>query len=276
MNNLPKLKIVSITKLCLHETVDPKRVLKLKKIIKKAHLFTNPPIVSYIPAMDKYLVLDGANRTTTLKELNFKYILVQLVEYKDSVVDLLTWNHFVSQISLQRVIDLFKGYNKKLNILKVKSSQSAKNLLDTKPGVVYITDGKLHYVINNFKDFKDEIAILNFAVNIYKGKHNFNRILGDNYKILKKEYPKNKVLFVYKKLLQQDIIKVVRAGLYVPSGISRHIIQGRALRVDIPIVWLKGAASLLSSNKKLKKLINSRLSLGQIRYYSEPTFIFND
>ncbi len=276
MNNLPILKIVPVTKLRLHETVDPGRVLKLKKIIRKARLFTNPPIVSYIPAMDKYLVLDGANRTTTLKELGFKYILVQVVEYNNRKVNLLTWNHFVSQISLQKVIDLFKGYSKKLNILKVKSSQFTKSLLNTERGIVYITDGRLNYVINNSKDFKNEIEILNFAVNIYKGKFSFNRVLGDNYGILKREYPKNKVLFVYKQLRHQDIVRAVKTGLYIPSGVSRHIIQNRALRVDIPMVWLKGMDSLLSSNKKLKKLISSRLFSGQVRYYNEPTYIFND
>jgi len=272
MEKLPNLKIVRVDKLRLHETVDPSRVAKLKKIISQADLFTNPPIVSYMPSIDKYLVLDGANRTTCLRELNYKYILVQVVQYSMPEVNLLTWNHFVSGISLKNILE----NNSQINFKKIQSSAAAKKMISKGQAVAYLTDGKSIYTANCSDGFKEKISILNSIVGIYKGKYVFNRVLGDDYKDLKKEYPKDNVLFVFNKFVHRDIVNVTKMRLYVPSGITRHIIQGRALRVDIPLEWLNGEFSLTVSNDKLKKLIQERMPLGKIRYYNEPTYIFND
>ncbi|MFA4937258.1 MAG: hypothetical protein WC575_03160 [Patescibacteria group bacterium] len=272
MKDLPKLKIVKICELCLHETVDPCRVLRLKKLINQADLFTNPPIVSYISSIDKYLVLDGANRTTCLRELGFKYILVQVVEYIIPEVNLLTWNHFISKISLKQIIGNTDG----MNFKKVKSVSIAKSSISKGYAVAYLTDGRSIYIANCSSSFNDKIFVLNSIVEIYKGKYSFNRVLEDDYRELKKEYPSSTVLFVFNKFFHHHIVKVVKLGLFVPSGITRHIIQGRALRVDIPMEWLYGKYSLMMVNSKLQKMIHARISFGKIRYYNEPTFIFND
>jgi hypothetical protein len=63
----------------LHEETDIFRVAKLKKRIETSGILRNPPIVANMDS--GYVVLDGATRTTSLKEIGASHILAQVVHY---------------------------------------------------------------------------------------------------------------------------------------------------------------------------------------------------
>src|SRR5690349_15019809 len=91
---MPNLQIVPITSLVPHEEHDAQRSEPLVKRIQESGIWLNPPIVA--PMGDgRYVILDGANRHYALSQLGYDYILVQVVDYESSTVQLDTWYHIV-------------------------------------------------------------------------------------------------------------------------------------------------------------------------------------
>src|SRR3989337_1353519 len=64
--------------------------------MRASGVFRNPPIVA--PVQDgtqRYMVLDGANRTTALQKMGYPHALVQIVRPDHPGLKLYTWNHVV-------------------------------------------------------------------------------------------------------------------------------------------------------------------------------------
>ncbi|MBI5466223.1 MAG: hypothetical protein HY974_02965 [Candidatus Kerfeldbacteria bacterium] len=275
MNNLPTIKFVELDRLLLHEEVDSARIAKLKRIISRAEVFTNPPMVAPTAGGKKYIVLDGANRTTVFKQLGYQEIPVQIVRYGGTEVRLMTWNHLVTGLSGGR--RLFSALRRATGA-KVYATTllKARRLLKRRAIVLYVVDGRTTWCIDAGRDFTRQIQALDKAVKVYKGRYKFFRVLGIDYKELRREYPEARPLFVFMPFREIDVIKAVRLGIYMPSGITRHAIEGRILRLDIPLEIVRSRRSITTKNRFLRKLLEQRLSHNQIRYYTEPIFIYND
>ena len=94
--SLPNLKILPIEILILHEDHDMQRTLPLVEKLRGAGILRNPPIVMPLTdGTERYMVLDGANRVTSLTEMEFPHIVAQVVKADDPHVNLQTWNHIV-------------------------------------------------------------------------------------------------------------------------------------------------------------------------------------
>src|SRR5438067_5056667 len=93
--DMPDLRLLSAEALVLHEHADEKRVARMEARLKADGYLKNPPIVAPIPGTGRFVVLDGANRTSALERLGCKHILAQVVDYKSDRVQLLTWHHLI-------------------------------------------------------------------------------------------------------------------------------------------------------------------------------------
>ncbi|MGE5263921.1 MAG: hypothetical protein ACM3S0_11110, partial [Acidobacteriota bacterium] len=98
------LRIVSLSDVLLHEAVEGRRVERLISHLTSDWLLKNPPIVAQFDG--KFIVLDGATRTTALKRIACRDILVQIVDYDSPAIVLETWNHLLLDIPER---DLFDG-----------------------------------------------------------------------------------------------------------------------------------------------------------------------
>src|SRR5262245_40397122 len=97
-SQLPDLRIVPTEHLFLHEDVEPGRVERIVERLSQDQVLKNPIIVAELDDFGHYVVLDGANRSTALKQLGVRDALVQVVDYGDPEVKLDTWYHLVSDI----------------------------------------------------------------------------------------------------------------------------------------------------------------------------------
>jgi len=254
--NLPNLKVVSLSKLVLHEFVNPSRVKRLSNKIKRDKIFTNPPLVAPIGQSGKFVVLDGANRTTVFKKLGFKDIVVQVVDYQKPGLELKTWNHLIFGV---RAKDFFQEVKQVIDKEMIKKFK--------------LRGGKIICRPIKKKNFFKQIEALNKMVDLYNKRYKFHRL--DNVSDFSKN-GQEKTLIVFPKFTPQDIILVAEKNLKVPSGITRHLISGRALRLDLPMTILRQNKPLAWKNEQLKKIIRQRFEENKIRHYQEPIFIFND
>ena len=79
--NLPNLRILPIESVILHEDHDMQRTLPLVEKLRAQGIIRNPPIVMPLhDGTNRFMVLDGANRVTSLRELEFPHIVAQVVE----------------------------------------------------------------------------------------------------------------------------------------------------------------------------------------------------
>lgn len=122
---------------------------------------------------------------------------------------------------------------------------------------------------------KDVKAMLNF-VNLYNGRFQFYRVVGNSFKKLKKQYKNAVCLVIFPKFKSKNIIKFTTQGQKIPSGITRHLINGRALFVNFPLNILKGKHSIKRKNEMLKEFLSKRLKEKKVRYYAESLYIFNE
>ena len=94
--HLPDLRLVSVEKLLLHETIDERRVDRLARRLSDEKRLKNPPAVTSLPHSDLIMVMDGANRVSAFKSLGIPHIVAQFVSYDDPDVELDAWNHVVA------------------------------------------------------------------------------------------------------------------------------------------------------------------------------------
>src|SRR5438552_295992 len=94
--HMPDLRLLPAEDMVLHEHVDEKRVARLETRLRADGFLKNPPIVAAIPGTEKYVVLDGANRTSAVMRLGYPHLLVQVVDYNSDRVQLLTWHHLIT------------------------------------------------------------------------------------------------------------------------------------------------------------------------------------
>src|SRR5512135_1165141 len=95
------LRIVSLSDVVLHEQVETRRVERLLVSLQNDWLLKNPPIVTQFDG--KYIVLDGATRTTALERIRCRDIIVQVVDYDAPGVILETWNHLLLDLPEQEL-----------------------------------------------------------------------------------------------------------------------------------------------------------------------------
>src|SRR5512141_2432247 len=96
LDHLPTLAFLPVESLVIHEWHDDQRTPPLIARLRASGVFRNPPVVA--PLSDgtgRYMVLDGANRTTALRSMGFPHALVQIIEPDDPGLSLENWNHLV-------------------------------------------------------------------------------------------------------------------------------------------------------------------------------------
>lgn len=98
---LPDLRFVPLSRILLHEEVDPVRVRRYRADIVARGVLIDPPIVAPLPR-GRFLLLDGANRVTVFRQLRVPHLPVQVVRYGPPDVRLQTWNHVVCDRRIRR------------------------------------------------------------------------------------------------------------------------------------------------------------------------------
>jgi hypothetical protein len=91
------------------------------------------------------------------------------------------------------------------------------------------------------------------------------------------QFPDGIALFSFPHYYPADIIAAARYHAFLPPGISRHIVHGRAIRVNYPIETLRDPnKSLAEKNAELQNWIHAKLANRQVRYYAEATYQFDE
>lgn len=288
MVDLPDLRLLPVSSLIPHEYADEKRVARLVNRIRADGYIKNPPIVAPIPGTGNFVVLDGANRTNAIQRIGAPHVVAQVVDYKSSQVQLLTWHHLISgrePSTFLEEIALVPGL-----VLQPVSLDLARQALSARAILAYLVL-PIPSEHNNFTVFTVDgipgtdhhgthtsTALLNAMVNTYKGdpQVTIHRVSTDELDDLMSYYDDVSGLIVFPPYTPDDILALAVSGAKVPTGITRHIISHRALRVNVPLTLLESSEPLERKNAWWHDQVKRKLSNNEIRLYQESTYLFDE
>ena len=274
--DVPELLIVPADALLLHEDVDVRRVEPLVERLQTDGLLKNPPIAASVAAGGsagdgrRYVILDGANRTTALWKLGAPHHLVQVVDYGE--VELDTWGHLVTGI---RPESFAQSLAKTGLDLGLATPQSARERLAHREIAASIANPKGD--VFALPGGASETQVLHRLTSIYNGQSTIHRVTTDNLAELLPYHDGVAALIRFPRYTPDEILYLASNGHKLPTGITRHVIPGRALRVNLPLSMLMDQQrSTEQMNDWLRTWITHKLTGREIRYYQESTFLFDE
>lgn len=280
----PDLRILPLKLLVEHEFNDSQRTEPLAKRLQAEGLLKNPPIVTPLsgddPSADdeRCVVLDGANRTTALNLMQYPHCLCQVVRYEPPTVTLSTWHHLVTGLDPQAFVDemdSIKGLSfKGIDLLHARAGLARRDFI----AYVIRADGKVYAasVTGGASGIHEKNALLNAMVDSYKEKGGLYRASTDNVEDARRLYSNLTGLVVFPNYEPSEVMALARDEELLPTGLTRHLIQGRALRINYPLALLQSSDSLADKNAHLADWLKQKLVTKEVRYYAESTYLFDE
>lgn len=277
---LPDLRFVPVESLLPHERHDEQRMQPLVRKIREQAVLKNPPVVSSLGVepggAERYVVLDGANRTTAARAAGFPHMLVQVVRYEEPHVKLSTWSHALGDSSRED----FEQTLRRVPGLEVRedSRLNARAKLARREAIACVTfvDGRAD-TLTGTGDLGERNAQLNALVDTYRDRKRFVRVATDSLEETRERHPDATALVLFPHFEPSEVLELATSGGRLPAGITRHLIRWRALRVNLPIDRLADSTHTVDEkNHWLEGWIREKLSTRQVRYYEEPTVLFDE
>lgn len=275
ITSLPTLDILPIDSLILHEDHDMQRSKPLIEKLRAAGIIRNPPIVMALgDGSNRYMVLDGANRVTSLLDMEFPHIVAQVVQPNDPNVNLQTWNHVVWGMSTKALLSkLQKLKGLKVSKINFKKSVDAPKYM---PVNVRLPDGKLYSLVEEPADLASHIQTLHAIVNSYKTRASLDRTsqtLVDTFKDVHKDLT---ALIIFPHFKIKTLLKLAAQQVVLPTGITRFTVSPRALHLNYPLHELSSGKPIEYKREYLQEWIDERVKKKGVRLYSEATFLFDE
>jgi hypothetical protein len=266
---------VPIDKIVPHEIEDESRAQPLIKRLPQDGVLRNPPVVTE-SGRGNYVILDGTNRVMALDALKFKDALVQVVRYEEPYVELHTWNHVIIGMDSAQIRDRLAA----LSGLEVKSVDAfhAKAALARRSILSYLicANEEVIALACTSTDIAERTRLLQQVVDVYVAGGQLHRTNLDDIPSIKSLYPEMAATFIFPRYEPVEILELAETGLPVPTGITRHVIHGRALRMNYPLDRLAADQALEDKNRELAEWVREQFARKRVRYYAESTYLFDE
>lgn len=262
----PNLRIVPLADVRPHEKGDIQRSQPLMRILRQAATFTNPPVVAEI-ADGSYVIMDGSNRHSSLQALGFAHILVQVADYDSDFVELGVWQHIIADWDSQS----FLRELEKIDHVTLRQGWDAGAAAHA-----LLRDGAVHSIHAGVDSLRDRNATLRRIVESYHGNATLYRTPLTEPDLIWSLFPSGAAMLMFRQYQPRDIIDAALEAAYLPPGVSRHIIHGRALNLNYPMGCLRSALPLAEKNSQLQAWLREQYARRSVRFYAEATYHFDE
>jgi hypothetical protein len=277
---LPDLRFLPVGSLVPHERHDPQRLGPLVERLRGEAVLHNPPVVTPLAAIHpddpRYVVLDGANRASALAAAGFPHVVAQVVRYEEPDVRLLTWHHALAEFAPRE----FQGACARVPGLECRTESllHARAMLARREVLAYAcgSEGGVT-AFHGGGDLRERNEMLNAIVDLYRETRAFYRTTTESFEVARIRHPEVTALVVFPHFDPAEVLELATSGSLLPAGITRHLVQWRALRVNIPIERLGDrSAPIEEKNEWLQRWLLEKLERRQARFYEESTVLFDE
>ena len=277
---LPDLRIVDVDRLVPHEQHDDSRSLPLVDALRKAGVLKNPPIVTPLAPHDpnerRFVVLDGANRSTAARLANLPHMLVQVVRYDDPGVRLTTWHHALVSYPHDAIEKLLSEMPDLVR--HSDDPRHARATLARREAIAIIDTGARCFTLHGTAgDVRQQNELLNRVVDSYRNRTRFHRVVSEFLADAQEHFPSVTALVVFPHFQRAEILELAMSGARLPAGITRHLIPWRALRVNVPIERLADPSHNAEAKTEwLREWLQEKVLARSVRFYEESTVLFDE
>jgi hypothetical protein len=200
---------------------------------------------------------------------------VQIVDYASREISLSSWHHLIQRTSPSDVFDELAEVDN-VTVERVDAKQAEHDLALHKSLCYFLLRNGAVYQVRGAEDLETSVLQLNQIVAMYRGKTEVYRAVTTDLDILAREYPDLSMVFVFPSYTPFEVTRLALNGAKLPMGITRHLIGGRAISVNIPLERLAAAESLESKNAWLQNWLMQKIHERKVRFYQEPLFVFDE
>ena len=270
----PILRIVPLEQIRFHEAPETDRAARLVERLAEDRHILNPPIVAPLKNAEGYLLIDGANRISAMRLLGYNCVPVQIINYDDPTLRLGSWHHAVMRLSWREWIEQLRSHD--LTIASASVAEAEGALASREACAALLTAEEKAAIIPASKNLRAEVNSITRLIDTYKKNYPFERVDQTNFLELKNFYPDLATLALFAPFEKNEVMQLVADNLKLPTGLTRHSIPGRVLRMNIQLDVLRSDLSLADKNEWLEAFVRIRMQERHVRFYPEPVFIFDD
>ncbi len=272
-SSLLSLQVVPLAKVSPHEEVDDKRVTRLMAAIKANPKLIDPPIATYWNG--RYVILDGATRFTAFKRLGFAHMIFQIVDAAQESFMLDTWYHAIS--SSQPFADLLSHLQQVDGILfRELSLGETQSVFQDEAALCYFLDCNGRVTLAKTAPGAVHLDVMNDLVAGYTEWGSVERTLLTDLPRLTEQFPQLTAVAIFPPFAPETVFNVASKGGFVPAGLTRFVIPGRILRLNMKLDRLKENDTLAAKRAWFKRYLADRLASSRLRYYQEPVVLLDD
>jgi hypothetical protein len=270
------LKILRIKDIKLHETTETNRLRNIFDRIAKDRKLMNPVIIG--KHNDTHILIDGANRLSSLEEIGCKLALAQIIDYKNKRIRLKNWNHLIYDFDIDIIREYCEKHKLECKILKYSEGHQifkknhhsilATEIKNEKSILIYLP-----------KSINDLIKELNKFTKIYFNIYPFDRSETEiKISDLKKHSRRNGILIEYPLFKKRNIIDIAEEKYKhkIPAGITRHILINRVLHVRYDLKNLFSDNNIETKTKDLENYLIKKIDNNKVRQYIESVIVFDE
>lgn len=277
IGKLPSLRVIPIDALLMHEQPDEDRWKPIRARIECEGLLKHPPIAARDHGSATHVLLDGVNRVEALRNLGARWLMIQEVDLEDDGLVLSTWHHVVEGLAPD---DLISRIGRIAAVSKAEAGFTPDGdfepAFDDDTVCLVMCRDRSAFAVNAPANPRQRLDVVSGVVDIVHGASNRDRVSYTNLVDLEKHYAGFAGLVCYRAFAKHDVLALSLEGKRFPSGVTRFSVPKRALYFDLPLAFLRGAGSVETKQRDLDDLIGQRIRAKKIRFYVEPTFIFDD
>jgi len=270
----PILRIVPLEQIRFHEAPETDRAARLVERLAEDRHLLNPPIVAPMKNAGGYLLVDGANRLSAMRLLGYNCAPVQIIDYDDPALRLASWHHAVMRLSWPEWIEQLRLRGVAPKSLTVEEAEGA--LASREACAALFSTAAKAAIIPASRSLNIDVHAITGLIDSYKKAHRFERVDQTNLADLRDFYPDLAALVIFPPFEKSEVMQLVTDNFKLPTGLTRHSIPGRVLRVNIQLDVLRSDLSLEDKNEWLEAFIRMRMQDRHVRFYPEPVFIFDD
>ena len=253
---MPELQVVALEQILPHEETDPLRVETLLRRLEMEQIQANPMVCFQAPG-GELILLDGATRTEALRRLGLKHAVVQLVD--PAQVTLETWHHVVRACPPAEL----------LSALRERDDLTLVG--DEGPPLVRLAM-EAHTV---FGEGVSPNATLVALAGTYLGHWSVARVTDPHPDTVAARFPDWSAIVEFPILTRHDVVKAAIGQDLLPAGVTRFLVPGRALGLDLDLsLLMRGSREEMQA--AVEDLLQRRAQEGRIRRYEEPVVVLDD
>tara|TARA_B100001971_G_scaffold145257_1_gene134366 strand:- start:544 stop:906 length:363 start_codon:yes stop_codon:yes gene_type:complete len=120
------------------------------------------------------------------------------------------------------------------------------------------------------------LAPLKEIVGAYTELGSVTRTLNTDLEMLRTEAPDLCALIIFPQFALRDVLDAAVTKTVLPAGITRFLIPGRVLHLNVSLDRLRSDESLARKNTWLNKMLAEKLTHRNVRYYQEPVILLDE